>query len=129
MAVYLIVAISKYCFAGIFRSSCLRDITFMFLKTSECALSHGIWVVTLTYIVRCERQAFLCRILFEILHIIMIVRIVHIYNYMVIIGCQLMWAYPILTELCANRLRWCRSESTAQCWFIPKCSNFDIWDQ
>ena len=36
----------------------------------------------------------------------MIVRIVHIYNYMVIIGCQLEWAYPILTELCANRLRW-----------------------
>ena len=90
MAVYLIVAISKYCFAGIFRSSCLKDINFMFLKTSECALSHGIWVVTLTYIVLCEQQAFLWGILFEILHIIMIVRHLYIWK-CIIVHMQLFW--------------------------------------
>ena len=66
VAVYLVVAISKYCFAGIFLSICLRDITFMFLKTSECGLSHDVLFVTLTYLFLCERQAFLWRILFQI---------------------------------------------------------------
>ena len=58
----------------------------MSLKTSECALSHDVWVVTLTYIVLCERQAFLWRILFEILHIIMIVR--HGFVYMEMYNCS-----------------------------------------
>ena len=32
------------------------------------------------------------------------VYIVHIYNYMVIIGCQLEWAYPLLTGLFSDIL-------------------------
>ena len=55
---------------GIYLTFCLSlghiYIYIMSLKTSECALSNDIWVVTFTYIVLCEQQAFLWRILFQI---------------------------------------------------------------